>query len=520
VEQCITSCLDHLLTIFFILLIKRGEIPYVFEVPTTLEALHDMIGTYAATGADASLIIQRIHKSNSVRLDHRNKEKMQNFYDVLLKRFIGVGDALYNSGNGGEELERYEQLNSLTKILYSMAQDAPDSASAVWGRRLGIFQNAHAKRLRDSELVPLDSEEEFTAWPSSGTLLLFRALGHVFPMTDLRHVVTTPALLILGQIVGQTPVRSVEDVMKGVFCSALMLEYTKEAKRIAPEGLAYLAGVLNLFSEDVEETSAESPIPSFNSAPKIEDLQQLRHDVIQFFKSGGSKNAELNLSLEKEKMTANSAPAVLIRTVLLLIQKSVDCYCDSLNTAETETFDQITRALLRLTPKSKATKFPALIVEEIKKTADLMSQKLHIGEPRRPLFRRSAAKASDLAIETLAPRMEDPTKYVMGKDKNKTRSQAEKDKLRREFKREHKAVSRELRLDATFIESERRKEKDRKDGKAREARNKNHSWMEQEQATMNQQVAQGGGLLKGGGTGVARAKAKTGKIGIKRGGKF
>ena len=37
---------------------------------------------------------------------------------------------------------------------------------------------------------------------------------------------------------------------------------------------------------------------------------------------------------------------------------------------------------------------------------------------------------------------------------------------------------------------------------------------------MNQQVAQGGGLLKGGGTGAARAKAKTGKIGIKRGGKF
>ena len=492
----------------------------MFEVPTTLEALHDMIGTYAATGADASLIIQRIHKSNSVRLDHRNKEKMQNFYDVLLKRFIGVGDALYNSGNGGGELERYEQLNSLTKTLYSMAQDAPDSAAAVWGRRLGIFQNAHAKRLRDSELVPLDSEEEFTAWPSSGTLLLFRALGHVFPMTDLRHVVTTPALLTLGQIVGQTPVRSVEDVMKGIFCAALMLEYTKEAKRIAPEGLAFLAGVLNLFSDDVDEASAESPIPSFNSAPKIEELQQLRHNVIQFFKSGGSKNAELNLSLEKDKMTANSAPAVLIRTVLLLIQKSVDCYCDALNTAETETFDQITRALLRLTPKSKATKLPTLIVEEIRKTADLMSQRLHIGKSRRPLFRRSAARASDLAIETLAPRMEDPTKYVMGKDKNKTRSQAEKDKLRREFKREHKAVSRELRLDATFIESERRKEKDRKDGKAKLARNKNFSWMEQEQATMNQQVAQGGGLLKGGGTGAARAKAKTGKIGIKRGGKF
>jgi nucleolar protein 14 len=108
----------------------------------------------------------------------------------------------------------------------------------------------------------------------------------------------------------------------------------------------------------------------------------------------------------------------------------------------------------------------------------------------------------------------------MAKDKNKTKSQAENDKLRRELKREHKAVTRELRLDAAFIEAERRKAKEQKDTKAREARNKNYAWLEQEQATMNQMVAQGGGLLKGGGIGAAKLKAKSGKIGIKKGGKF
>merc|ERR1719457_159749 len=106
--------------------------------------------------------------------------------------------------------------------------------------------------------------------------------------------------------------------------------------------------------------------------------------------------------------------------------------------------------------------------------------------------------------------MEDHTKYAMGKDMNKTRMQADKDRQRREYRREHKAVSRELRLDAAFIESERRKEKDLKDSKTRAARNKNFAWLEQEQATMNQQVAQGGGLLKGGGIGAARSKAASG----------
>ena len=70
----------------------------MFEVPTTLEALHDMIATHASTGKDASTIIQRIHACNSVRLNRKNMEKMQNFYDVVLRRFIAIGDAIHRSG--------------------------------------------------------------------------------------------------------------------------------------------------------------------------------------------------------------------------------------------------------------------------------------------------------------------------------------------------------------------------------------------------------------------------------------
>jgi len=126
----------------------------------------------------------------------------------------------------------------------------------------------------------------------------------------------------------------------------------------------------------------------------------------------------------------------------------------------------------------------------------------------------------ELAIKTLAPRMEDPSRYSMSKDKGKSQIQAEHDRHRREFKREKKAVIRELRLDGQYIESERRKAKGTADSKAREKRYKNAAWLEAEQATMNQQVRQGGGLLSGGGVGAARAKAKSGKLGIKKGGKF
>lgn len=119
---------------------SREAMPFVFEVPTTLDALHDLIAEHASTGADASLIVQRIHATNSVRLNHKNKEKMQNYYDVLLRRFVAVGDAIFASGDGGPDLGRYDQLSSLTKTLYAMSQDSPECAGAVWSRRLGIFQ--------------------------------------------------------------------------------------------------------------------------------------------------------------------------------------------------------------------------------------------------------------------------------------------------------------------------------------------------------------------------------------------
>ncbi len=69
---------------------------------------------------------------------------MQNYYDVLLRRFMAVGDAIFESGNGGTDLGRYDQLTSLTKTLYVMSQDSPECAAAVWSRRLGIFQKGKA----------------------------------------------------------------------------------------------------------------------------------------------------------------------------------------------------------------------------------------------------------------------------------------------------------------------------------------------------------------------------------------
>jgi nucleolar protein 14 len=499
----------------------RTSIPFVFEVPTTLEALHDMIGNFASTGADASLIVQRIHASNSVRLNKNNREKMQNFYDVLLRRFIAVGDAIYTSGDGGPDLGRHEQLDSLTKTLYAMSQDSPECAGAVWSRRLGIFQKALGKRLRDSELIQDEDEDaaEFSVWPSCGTFLLLRALGHIFPVTDMRHPVVTPAILLIGQMIAQAPVKSISDLTMGVFLSGLMLEYTKDAKRVAPEALAFLAGVLRLFSLNVHDAALKNPVPSLEAAVSEHQITSLRLKVGEYCRE--SKDHSLKLSLEKEMICGSSMPASILYATLHLIEMTTQTLDGALNDSDAEVFVQITQSLLCIDPKNKESPLTGVIANKLGSVVKSISKTCRIGEPRPPLMLRKGATTLERSVKSLAPRIEDPTRYAMSKDKGKkSEQQSILDRNRREYKREHKAVSRELRLDAAFVENIRRTEKQEKDSAARNKRNKNHAWLEQEQATMNQQVRMGGGLLQGGGTGAARAKARSGKLGIKKGGKM
>mmetsp|Transcript_133907 Transcript_133907/g.199125 ORF Transcript_133907/g.199125 Transcript_133907/m.199125 type:complete len:991 (+) Transcript_133907:69-3041(+) len=490
----------------------RNEIPFVFEVPTTLEALHEMIARYATTGRDASTIIQRIHKANSVRLDRRNSEKMQNFYDVLLRRFIAVGDAIFESGDGGEELGRYEQLDCLVRVMYTMAHDAPESAGAVWSRRLGIFQNAHAKRLRDAEFLhEEDNDDEdtlVTAWPSTGTFLLLRAMGHIFPVTDRRHYVVTPTLLLLGQIVAQTPITCAYDIVMGTLCSGLLIEYSRGAKRVVPEAMGFLGGVIRLFSPNPDRFA----LPTFESAYNLPEIKLLRQQV-----KAVVKDQIPSLELAREFVRA-SEPDVAIAALGASLQTIERC-TENLDgsfalDAESELLSDVSDCILSLRPNQ----FPEALQKQLKLTASAVARVCT--STRLPLRRRTGAGAAKSAVKSLAPRMEDPAKYSMSKDKGKKAVQAALDRTRREYKREHKAISRELRLDGAFIEKERRAEREKKDEKARAKRQKNFAWLEGEQASMNQQVRLGGGLLKGGGTGAARAKAASAKLGIKKGGKF
>lgn len=483
----------------------------MFEVPTTLEALEELIVKYAQTGADASIIVERIHAANSVRLDHRNGQKMQNFCDVLLRRFMALGDNVFVSGDGGPILCRSAQLNCITKVLFKIAHESPESAGAVWSRRIGILHSAHEKRLRDSAFVRDTEDESWSPWPSTGTFLLLRVVGHIFPVTDKRHHVVIPTMLLLAQMVSQTPVSSEVDLTMGVLCSALLLEYSKEAKRVVPEALSFIASTIHLFAAE----KGRFTNPALDAAYEQEFCQSLRRRLPEYKHDKDVGLPRLKLENDFVMSDSTEVPVAVLSTCLGLLEECALALKGAFSVAsEAELLYEASSAILRLHSKS----MPVSIQKKIAKTASVVAE---VCQPfRPPLARQTGPTAAESGIKTLAPRIEDPSRYSMSRDKGKKSVQAAIDRTRREYKREHKAISRELRMDGAFIETERRNEQARKDDKARAKRQKNFAWLEVEQASMNQQVRQGGGLLKGGGMGLARAKAATGRMGIKKGGKF
>ena len=458
--------------------------PFIFEVPSTLDELNDVIGMHATTGDEASLVVQRIHKGNSVRLNRLNADKMQNFYDILLRRFIAIGDALHEKGNGGV-VGRYSQLDALTKTLYEMAQDSPEGAAATWSRRLGFMHSAHMKRTRDAAF---EQDETFSAWPSTGTFLALRLVGHIFPVTDKRHCITTPTILFLGQILVHTPILRKQDLVMGMLCCGLLLEYTKGAKRIAPEAHAFLDGTLRLFS-----LTKGGPLPTLEAATDL-----LKEELVSVeFEAGGHK-----LSIEKTHWERHEVMSSVLASSLCLLESTIDALSGSLSDTEPDVFSNLAEALLCLPTK----RFPKTIRERVSTVAS----KLHLSRHRIPLRRHDVQKKQ---LKTLAPRIENTS---VGRKNTKT----EADRLRHELKREHKSTKRDIRLDASVVESERRQKEDKDREKAQSKRHRAFAWMEQEQATINNQVRQGGGLLHGGGMGAAKAKAKSAKVGMKKGGKL
>lgn len=77
-------------------------------------------------------------------------------------------------------------------------------------------------------------------WPGAAELTLLRLVGIVWSTSDLSHPVAAAALLLIGQYLAQSRIRSLSDLSAGLFLCTLASQYEEKSKRIVPEALNFL----------------------------------------------------------------------------------------------------------------------------------------------------------------------------------------------------------------------------------------------------------------------------------------
>ncbi|KAI8492824.1 nucleolar complex protein 14 [Branchiostoma belcheri] len=170
----------------------KTELPYTFKAP---ESLKDLMELMEGQSYDRQLIIiHRIRKCHHPSLAEGNKKKLQDLFSILLEYFGKLAN---------QSPVATEMIDGLTIHLYELAQQstgpAAESVQTVLKNKYHKFDSVCQRKGR-------------AVYPAVDTLLLLKLVSVIFPTSDFRHSVVTPAMLFMAQILTKCPVTSGRDV--------------------------------------------------------------------------------------------------------------------------------------------------------------------------------------------------------------------------------------------------------------------------------------------------------------------
>ncbi|XP_041369005.1 nucleolar protein 14-like [Gigantopelta aegis] len=405
----------------------KKELPYIFPAPNTYEDLLELLQGHTTT--DKLTIIHRVRACHHPSLAEGNKQKLEILLRLLVQYF---GDECLQ-----EPLE-LSLLDKLTVHLYELTQQMPAVAAEVLQNQIldrqAEFSQLAERRGRRALVVGLD------------TLLYLKLVSVLFPTSDFRHPVTTPAMLLIGQLLAQCPVKTERDVASGLFLCSLCLQYVWLSKRYFPEAINFLHGVLFLAAEK-KANKIERVVPPFKPVGTGVNLLLVTSEE--------SKNCELKLfnvaevfdsDLTEDELSTDNFRVNAVNSCVHLLQEFSTLYADL--PSYTEIFLPVIEICKQL-PKHLYPQSLQSALSNLLSQIDKSSQK-----PRQCLV---IQKKKPQPLKMFEPKFEE---VWDGKKKKGggNRKFNEKQRLVHKHKRELKGAIREIRKDAQFLAHEQLKE--------------------------------------------------------------
>ncbi|KAK2819245.1 hypothetical protein Q5P01_024806 [Channa striata] len=399
----------------------KAELPYTFNAPESFSDLRELL--HGHTPDNQRLIVARTQKCNHPSLGVGNKLKLQKLFGFLLEY---IGELATRSP------PELTVIDKLIPELYTLCQMFPEAACKSMQSILG--DAAHSME----EVLEVKGHATF---PALDMLVYLKVTSLLFPTSDFRHPVTTPALLYIGQALTKCPVRSLQDVTSGLVLCCLAVDYASLSKRFLPELINFLAGTLHLAVQD-KTSLAYSVVPPFKPSGKHSDLLVLSDS--ESCKSWSKKDLPLSaaqhLDLKNDLATDNHR-LMCLSTCLDLVKRSCLLYKDLTS------FPHIMQPIRLLLSKH-------LLAQTLPKPLqELHSEILEtINNASVSHSRLVFDKKKPIPLKLLTPKIVEVLDY--GKKRGSTREEKEKERLKHKYKKEFKGALREIRKDSRFLARE------------------------------------------------------------------
>uniref|UniRef100_A0A3Q3K7X5 NOP14 nucleolar protein homolog (yeast) n=1 Tax=Monopterus albus TaxID=43700 RepID=A0A3Q3K7X5_MONAL len=395
----------------------KAELPYTFTVPETFNDLKDLL--HGHTPDNQRLIVARTQKCNHPSLGVGNKLKLQVQY-IIETVWLSVG-------------VHWRTAHTVsTEKLYALCQMFPEAAC-------NVMQNV----LRDAghSVEEVLEVKGHAAFPTLDMLIYLKVTALLFPTSDFRHPVTTPALLYISQALTKCPVRSLQDVMAALVLCCLAVEYVSISKRFLPELINFLAGTLHLAVQD-KTSLGYSVVPPFRPTGRNSNLLVLSDS--ESCKSWSKKSLPLSATqhLElKNDTDRDNHRLMCLFTCLDLVKRCCLLYKDL--PSFPHIFQPIrmllSKHLLAQTLPEPLQELHGEILEVIRSAP--VTHRLLVFDKKKPI-----------PLKLLTPKIVEVLDY--GKKRGSTREERERERLKHKHKKEFKGALREIRKDTRFLARE------------------------------------------------------------------
>ncbi|GFP87290.1 nucleolar protein 14 [Phtheirospermum japonicum] len=440
--------------------LEHLELPYTIEAPKNFEEFSALV----ENRSDDQILeaIRRIRTFNAISIAAENRKKIQVFYGVLLQFFAVLAN---------KKPLNFNLLNMLVKPLMEMSTEIPYFAAICARQRLLRTRAQFCEDVKNTGK---------SCWPSLKTLFLLRLWSMIFPCSDFRHPVMTPAILLMSEYLMRCPIVSGRDVAIGSFLCSMVLSVSSQSQKFCPEALTFIQTMLMAALNNKQKFEA-SQLYHLMELKTLRPLLRIEERVdginsLDFLKI-------MDLPDESPYFTSDNFRASIIFAIIGNLKGFINIYKGFKSFPEI--FLPISKVLHGLAEDNL---IPDALKAEIKNIAEQIENK----SEEYHLLRQPLRYRKKKIIKTIIPKFEE--NFVKGRDYDPDRERAERKKLKKKLKQEAKGAMRELRKDNYFLSEVKERDKARMEEEKAEKLGKVRAFLqEQEHAFKSGQLGKGKG---------------------------